>query len=205
VATPWVDAILDGEFHTYRPDSGMDWPDGYPKERMRAFSVAENFGTVISWMDKMQGPRDFRREEARKKTAYIRLFDSWSEPNRTTLPEAALRFGINDEKVQYVPYWRNELVTSEDEEILVSLWTLPDRVALQVFNYSGEESKEVTLTVDLAELGLKPELPWQEFLRLYDLEEERDKLDVSLNYHAGTLTIPTLPPHRGRLLGIRRY
>jgi hypothetical protein len=135
---------------------------------------------------------------------YVRLYDSWRGPEHH-LPTSVLEWGINDERTEYVPFWRNPYVTSEDPEVLVSMWKLPDRVLLSVFNYNGKQAKDVALKIDLDRLNLVPQLPWQEFIRVSALESSKEEPAPQLNFYARQLTVPALAPHTGRLVGVRRY
>ena len=206
VAAPWVDAILDGEFHKINPDSQMDWVDGYPIAQMRALANTHNFGTVITWMNKLEGSREFRKRQEESQADYTRLFDSWYVTNGPRLTEEALRFGMNGGDVRFVPFWRNTAATSEDPDVLISMWRLPDRVMLNVFNYNGEETKNVTLKLNLESLNLVPERKLLDFLRVRNLDpRDADAPEVELNFYERTLNVPKLAPHTGRLIGIRRY
>ena len=220
VAAPWVDAILDGEAHLIREDSNFDYVDGWPIDRMRALSVSHNFGYHVTWMDKIvfRGPEAMRLR--RQQFDYIRMFDSWGTHNYDVITGRMLRWGINAPDVEYVPFWRNPYVESGDEDVLVSAWRLPDRVMLGVFNYDGDNPKKVELEVDLQALDLVPEKKWQDFIRAYSLDRQADysgiwgkddtpaeewMVEPKLNFHSRTLTIGTIPPHRGRYLCIRRF
>jgi len=207
VACPWMDAILDGEYHAITDDSGMDWVDGYPVERMRAMSVPQNFGTVISWMNLISIKDPVTKAKAvRGFIDYPRLYDTWSGGGGyQRVPETALDWGLNEEKTVYVPFWRNNYVSCEDKDILVSLWKLPDRVALLVFNYNREKTKDATIRIDLKKLNLIPRLPWQEFIGIRDLVKDTKEPPAKLDFYAQTVTVPALSPHTGRLIGIRLY
>ena len=77
---------------------------------------------------------------------FVRLHDSswyWQDGYRP--PEAILDFGLNDPRLQYVPYWRNDLVTSRDAELRIACWTLPDRLLVVAFNANNHETKDAAL------------------------------------------------------------
>jgi len=122
------------------------------------------------------------------------------------MPQSVLDWGINSPETVYHPYWRNPYVTSEDEQILVSLWQLPDRVMLGVYNYNGEQAKDVTLKVDLDSLNLIPQLPWQEFIGVRDLwTADGAARPATFEFHNAALSLKTLQPHTLHLIGVRRY
>jgi len=201
-----VDAILDGEFHQLTDTSEMDWVDGYPVEQMRAMANVHNWGTVISWMNHIQVTGDKGARVRRGFVDYVRLFDAWRGPNNGTLPEPLLEWGMADERVEYVPFWRNPYVTGEDPEVLVSMWRLPDRVLLSVFNHDAKQGKTATLQVDMEKLGLLPKLPWQEFVRVKALAEEPPATpQPGFDFHERRLTVPALAPRTARLVSIRLY
>jgi len=205
VACPWMDAILDGEYHQLTDDSTMDWVDGYPIERMRAMSSPHNFGTVISWMSLIRIKDKERLTRVRRGyTDYIRLYDSWRGPEHE-VPPSVLQWGICDERTEYVPFWRNPHVACDDRDVLVSMWRLPDRVLLGVFNYDGKKRKDAALKIDLEELGLVPQLTWQEFIRVRDLEKGEKEPASRLDFYTRTLKVLALQPHTGRLISIRKY
>ncbi|MBS3764058.1 MAG: hypothetical protein KGZ25_12235, partial [Planctomycetes bacterium] len=209
VAMPWIDAVLDGERNWNIEIADEDWVDYYPISRMRAMSSPHNWGVPICWMANIDGGTKEERIEAKNVQAqWIWMHDSWRNPYvrpLTQMPTSVLDWGLNDERVVYHPYWRNPYVESEDEDILVSLWQLPDRVILGVFNYNGDKRKNVVLKVDLDKLDLVPEKKWQEFVRVRDLWSGDQGPGTRLNFHGRTLSVKKLSPHRLRLIGIRRY
>jgi hypothetical protein len=204
-ASAWMDAILDGEYHSVTDESGMDWVDGYPIDRMRVMSVSGQFGPQISWMnlmafkDKAKGALAYRGF-----VEYPRLYDTWRGPYGS-MPPPVLDWGLNEEQVRYVPFWRNTAATSADASILVSMWQWPDRILLCVFNYDRKDVKDAVLRVDLDALDLVPRLPWQEFVGVRDLDKGDGEPASVLDFHGRMLKVPALKPHTGRLAGIRRY
>lgn len=231
VANPWIDAVLDGEEHQVMDSSPFDWVDGFSVARMRALACPHNFGNVISWMHIMQvgGQRGFELQS--QQVEYMRLFDAWA---RTFTPEivptSLLEWGINDERVEYTPFWENATATTGDKEILVSMWRLPDRVMLGVFNNNRKEKKNAVIHIDLDTLDLVPALPWQEFIRVTALDkgpsyfqdywgernlklymkadplvDETWRTEPQLDFPARTLKIDGIAPHRGRFISVRRY
>jgi hypothetical protein len=172
-------------------------------------SSPHNWGVPICWMANIDGgTREERREAQNVQAQWIWMHDSWRNPYvrpLTTMPDGALDWGLNDERVIYHPYWRNSLVETSDEDILVSMWQLPDRVILGVFNYNREKRKDATLVVDLEKLNLVPQKKWQQFVRVRDLWSGDQGPASRLDFHARKLTVKKINPHRLRLIGIRRY
>jgi hypothetical protein len=201
-----VDAILDGEYHVLTDASTMDWVDGYPIERMRVMSVSENWGTQISWMHLNQLSKGPKFDHVERGFAdWQKMFDTWTSWHGNGLPESVLDFGINDQRIEYHPFWRNPLVKSDDKDVLVSTWQLPDRVILMVFNYNGHEAKNAEFTVDLEKLGLMPKLQWQEFIGVRDLVKDDKEPKTTFDFYTRTMKAPALAPHTGRVVGLRLY
>jgi hypothetical protein len=96
-------------------------------------------------------------------------------------------------------------VKTDDPDILVSAWRKTDRIILMVFNYDREQRRDARLTVDLKALDLLPERPWEEFVRLRDLDKPDDEPATVFDANARAARLPGLKPHTGRLIGIRRY
>jgi hypothetical protein len=121
------------------------------------------------------------------------MYDSWKGPSHGLGPP----LDINDERTEFVPFWRNPFVTCEDKDILVSMWRLPDRVLLCIFNYDRSKAKNATLSIDLDGLNLVPKLKWQEFIRVTG--------DAQLDFSKRQLSLKDLQPHSGKQVWIRRY
>jgi len=210
IAMPWADAVLDGELDTDLDTSPLDWVDNMPIERMRSMSSPHNWGVAICWMANLNSNVPGRTDAAKRiQGQWVWMHDCWRNPyipQLQRMPQRVLDWGINSSETVYHPYWRNPYVTSEDEQILVSLWQLPDRVMLGVYNYNREQVKDVTLKIDLESLNLLPQLPWQEFIGICDLWKADDAArDTTLDFRHVTLSVPDVRPHTLRLIGVRRY
>jgi hypothetical protein len=92
-------------------------------------------------------------------------------------------------------------VSCADEQILVSLWQLPDRVMLGVFNYDRKQTKDVTLKLDLARLGLAGRDGFD--LAARDLFRPEGAADVAFDPASGTVTLKGVGSHTLRLVGVR--
>jgi len=210
IAMPWTDAVLDGERNWDLSTSPLDWVDNMPIERMRSMSSPHSWGVAICWMANMDAKDPDRRDAAKRIQAqWVWMHDSWRNPyipQLPVMPQSVLDWGINGEETVYHPYWRNPYVEGEDRDVLVSLWQLPDRVLLGVFNYSSDRAVDAVLEVDLDDLGLVPQLSWQEFVGVRTLWKSDDAApDADLDFHNRTLSVKGLQPHTLRLIGIRRY
>ena len=92
---------------------------------------------------------------------WVRFHDcSWYWQDGGRPPQPALDWGLNDERLEYVPYWRNDAITCADPDVLVACWKLPDRVMAVAFNHDRAEAKDATLRVDWGKLGLVPDQAW---------------------------------------------
>ncbi|MFG0247319.1 MAG: hypothetical protein ACF8OB_00415, partial [Phycisphaeraceae bacterium JB051] len=210
VAMPWADAVLDGERNWNLDSSPLDWVDNMPIERMRSMSSPHGWGVPICWMGNMDSKDKSKVHIAKRKQAqWVWMHDSWRNPylhGFTRMPADVLDWGINDEQTQYHPYWRNPYVKTNDPDILVSMWRLPDRVLLGVFNYNRDRTKDVAVQVDLEQLNLIPQLRWQEFVRVRDIWKGHEELPkAKLNFEKRQLRIRQLQPHDLRLVSIRLY
>lgn len=212
VALPWNDAVLDGERIWNLGTSPLDWVDNMPTERMRALSIPHNWGLAVGWMSVFTD-KDKEKIKAAKvvQAEYVWLHDMWRnpylQPGPRVMPEAVLDWGLNEPSVIYHPYWRNEFVKTDNPDILVSMWQLPDRVVLGVYNYNRDKKYSVKLDVDLKALNLVPEKQWQEFIGVRDLYTHDVEKDPKsrLDFHKNQLDVRNLEPHTIRLIGIRRY
>ncbi|HUU58096.1 MAG TPA: hypothetical protein VMZ50_01020, partial [Phycisphaerae bacterium] len=211
VVMPWVDALLDGEWAEIKDATKLDWVDHYPIPRLRAMSVSENWGTQISWMslfhvsDKAQQHRLFRGF-----FDYQRLYDTWTGQDHRYPSDAILEWGLNDPRLEYVPFWRNREITCGDEDVLVSYWKLPGRVLVLAFNYDGKQAKDPVLRVDFKALGLGGEAARATVRELRGVTGQDGWIDKktpdptpTLDAAGQTVTVTGLDPHTGRYFGIR--
>jgi len=210
VAMPWLDAVLDGERNWNLDLTDQDWVDYYPIARMRAMSSPHSWGVPICWMANMDTLSEAKRDAGKRiQGQWVWMHDSWRNPyipQLSVMPNAILDWGINDERTIYYPYWRDPYVVSADTDVLVSLWQLPDRIMLGVFNYHGKQAKDAVLKVDIDKLGLTPQLPWQEFVGVRDLwKADLHAPDSQFDYDKHTLVVHGLQPHTARFIGIRKY
>ena len=212
VSLPWVDCVLDGERDWNLDTSDQDWVDYYPLERLRAMSSPHNWGIGICWMSNYTAADKSKIIAAKTTQAeYLWMHDSWRNPYMepatavTRMPASILDWGLNSAKTRYYPYWRNPYVSCADNDVLVSLWQLPDRVLIGVFNYNRKARKDVAVKIDLDTLGLTPKLPWQEFVGMRDLYKRADDPASGFDYSSRTLTLKELKPHSARFIGIRKY
>lgn len=212
VSLPWIDAILDGERNWDLDSSNFDWVDYYPSARLRAMSDPHNWGVGICWMSNFDTVNPDKVIAAKTTQAeYLWMHDSWRNPylypaeKMIRMPDSILDWGINSEQTVYHPYWRNPYVTCADPDVLVSLWQLPDRVMVGVFNTNRTERKDVTVKLDLAQLNLLPTLSWQQFVGVRDLYKGEQDPATQLDYYNHTLTLKGLRPHSARFIGVRKY
>jgi len=199
VACGWMDGMMDGEWGEMRDETPGDWVDQYAQDRMRTFAVPQNFGVQVSWMNLIH-IKDKQRVARIQRGFYdyIRLHDSWTGQNNYVIPNDILDFGLNDERIEYVPYWRDPFVQA-DKDTLVSLWRLGDRAILEVFNYDGGKTRDVKVALDLGKLGLAPRAGTT--LAAVNLAKPADEPACTLD--GQTLAVPAVAPHTGRFIGLR--
>jgi len=87
-----------------------------------------------------------------------------------TYPALGLRvaWGIAEDDVRFIPYWRNPAVKVEDPDVLASAWTRPNgKAMLMVLNLHKDPAEAaVMLRLDPAALGLRSGF------KVYDLESQ---------------------------------
>ena len=230
-ALPWIDAVLDGERDWNLDATDRDWIDYYPKERMRSLSVPHNWGVGICWMSNFTSSDKARLfEQKTRQSEYICMHDSWINPyispaqHVREMPQPILDWGMNGESVSYEPYWRKTYADSGDEDVLVTVWRIPDeaagRILVGVFNYNREKAKDVSVTIDLEKLGFDGNalvmndlsLDYTRGLLASQKNEQQIAnfqrvlagLGESATFDAkkGALRIKNLAPHRGRFIGV---
>lgn len=208
VAYPWVGAGLDGESNFITDATTRDWVDFYSPERMRALNTPQNYGVPLTWMSVNH------MTDAEKRGKVWRGFYDWTRFHDcnwygwdTYKPgDKLIDFGLNDERLKYVPHWRNTAITSNDPKVLVAYWQLPERVIVLAFNHDGTEVKNPVLKVDFAKLGLTGGTVVLSELRGIDSRngqsKEADPTPV-LDAAAQTVTVTDLLPHTARYIGLR--
>jgi len=212
VAFPWVGAGLDGEWTFMTDASTRDWVDNYPPERMRALNTPQNYGVPLTWMSINQITDPVKRGKVwRGFYDWVRFHDTtWYGWDGYKPGAKLLDWGLNDERLQYVPHWRNTAITSSDPKVLVAYWQLPGRVFVMAFNHDGTAVKDAVLKVDFEKLDLnvKGAVPTVSELRGVDTingQSQKGELDPTpvLDASAGTVTVAALQPHTARYFGIR--
>ncbi len=121
------------------------------------------------------------------------------------LPGGAAILGLQSKDTRHVAAGEVAEVTCDNAAVEVSMWQLPDRVMLAVYNTGDKPAASVVLKLDLDKLHLTPQLPWQEFIGIRDLYKTAGAGAITFDFYARTLTITGLPPKGGRLVGIRRF
>jgi hypothetical protein len=117
------------------------------------------------------------------------------------LNDAMLDWGLAARETKFVPAGKTGIPA-------IAMWQVPacgepgrtDRVLFAVTN-TGDKEVPVTIDVDLDKLGLVPQLPWQEFIRVHDF----DGGNASLDFYARKLSLGNIKPGATRLVGVRRY
>jgi hypothetical protein len=205
-AYPWVSAVLDGEDNMIIANADYDWVDLYPPERMQAYGNPWPWGNTFYWMRLIQrGDEKWQARQDRAFAGWNILHDCHSSNAKmaTAHRRAAMDWGLNDRRVEFWPYWRNQdILQVSDPEVLVSMWTLPDRAMLCAFNHAGEgRGKRVRIRVPLRDLGLFPGIR-SEYITGGLLVGGQGR--VNCDAWSGTFTV-RIQPHDFVLLKIRKY
>jgi hypothetical protein len=177
---------------------GNGLPADTPKEPEVAFDPASGTLAVPGLQPhtaryigiRVQAPADLER--VRREFAAV--------GHGAALTEAMLDWGLVGNETAFLPPGQATGVKSETPATQAAMWRLTDRVLLAVVN-TGEQEVPVTVGVDLDKLGLTPQLPWQEFIRVRDF----DGGNANLDFHARQLSLGVLKPGQVRRVGIRRY
>ncbi len=161
----WVETFLDGEDKLINKAMGdVDFADTWSGDRLRAGSIAYNMGVTFAWMrliDTVGMSKEEIDHHARVYAGHTFLHDVMNAYMVVSNPRASeslppLSWGMNDDRVLFWPYWRNaDVVSVNNPEVKVSVWTLPDRLLLCAFNYSKTRAADCTVSLDLARLGVK--------------------------------------------------
>lgn len=202
-AYPWVSAILDGEDNMVIANADYDFVDLYPPERMQAYGNPWPWGNTFYWMRLIQpGEEQWQRRQDRAYFGWTYLHDVFNNNGgEAALWPKLFEWGMNDREVKFWPYWRNEAVLYvSDRNVLVSMWTLPDRALLCLFNTSKQTVPGVTVRLPTVDLGLLP-MVRTEFTRAYDLETGEA---VGFDGWNGAVTT-SLAGHDYRLVVVRKY
>jgi len=208
LAYPWVSAGLDGEWAFITDASTRDWVDNYPADRMRALNTPQNYGVPLTWMSINQITDPVKRGKVwRGYYDWTRFHDcNWYGWDGYRPGDKFIDFGLNDERLQYVPHWRNTAITSSDPDVLVAYWQLPQRVFVMAFNYDGKAVKNPVLKVDFAKLGLMAGPASVSELRGKDNRNgqlpEMDSVPV-LDAAGNTVSVSELQPHTACYFGLR--
>ena len=80
------------------------------------------------------------------------------------------------------------------------LWQRSDRILLSIENTDDTAARDAAIRLDLDVLGLRPQLPWQEFVGVRDLNPtDGEEATASLDYHNRTLHVESIAPQSVRL------
>jgi hypothetical protein len=160
----WVESCLDGEDKQINVNTPLDFADTWPSVRIRAGSLAYNWGVTMPWMrliDTAGMTPDQVAHHTRVYAGHCLMHDTpnaWmiNFASNWSTNTALCRWGLNDERVMFWPAWSNgDAVRKEGgARVEVAAWTLPERVLLCVFNYDKVAGAEAKVTLDLAQLGV---------------------------------------------------
>lgn len=202
-AYPWVSAILDGEDNMVISNADYDFVDIYKPDRMQAYGNPWPWGNTFYWMRLIQqGEEGWRKRQDRAYFGWTYLHDVFNNNgNEAALWPKLFDWGMNSREVKYWPYWRaDKIVACDDSKVLVSMWTLPDRALVCLFNTAKKMAPKVTVHIPTVDLGLMPAVR-TEFTKAYDLETGEP---VNFDGWNGAVTAP-VSGHDFRMIVIRRF
>jgi hypothetical protein len=205
IGYPWATAVLDGEDKRIPPGADFDWIDLHPADRLQAHGNPWPFGNTFYWMRLIGSGEPAWRE--RQDRAFIgwQLAHDVIDANEGFGPEkirrAMFEWGMNDDRVRFWPYWRNQSVVHvSHDDVKVSLWTLPDRALLVAVNLDKKATRTTTIRLPLQDLGLMPEVR-SGYLGASDLYGEGG---VTFNAWDGEVEV-AIKPRDYRVISIRKY
>jgi len=189
-AISWCQMAMFGEDRG--PTATVDFVDTAPESLFRAIGRSQKFGLPPVWMNQVgrgggtaKGPL---HRMARQVCGWCWMFDTGVELHTVSRgrPQQWQRvhWGLMRDDVQYHPYWKQTLVESSDDEVIVSAWTRPGSAMLEVFN-RARSPKTVRLKLDPRGLGLKGGA------KVYDLESTPELLTLKQElaaFDAGRVT-----------------
>jgi hypothetical protein len=168
VCWPW-DFAYDGEHNVIYPESGKDFMDLWPLERLR-LAYGGQWGVSVNFMQEYQG--DWGKEPERYQQALrafigmTALFDLVPSGNTRWMPVYSTfqagrkKFGVQEADVTFRPYWNPALgVSGQTATVLTSAWVRPGKVLLLVANLG--EKTTAALRLDAKALGLGDPATWR--------------------------------------------
>ena len=122
------------------------------------------------------------------------------------VPPSVVDFGLVHAETQYHASGTSPSVGWDDGALRVGLWQRSDRILLSIENTDKTAPRDAAIRLDLDALGLRPQLPWQEFVGVRDLNPtDGEETSASLDYHNRTLHVESIAPQSVRLVAIRLY
>ena len=123
-----------------------------------------------------------------------------------TVPSSVIDFGLVHDDTQYHASGTSPSLGWNDNALRVGLWQRSDRILLSIENTDDTAARDAAIRLDLDALGLRPQLPWQEFIGVRDLNPtDGEEETASLDYHNRTLHVESIAPQSVRLVAIRLY
>jgi hypothetical protein len=168
-AISWCQVAMFGEDRA--PTATVDYIDTAPEVLFRAIGRSQKYGLAPIWMNQVgrgggtaKGPI---HRMARQVCGWCWMFDTGVELHAASRGRAQqwqrVHWGIDKDDVRYHGYWKQNLVQSADDDVIVSVWSRPGTALLQAFNLA-RSNKMARLTLDAKALRLKGHA------KVYDLE-----------------------------------
>jgi len=202
-ALPFMDAVLDAEYPAKNPI------DTYSSERMIAMSVPHAFGTGINHLVLGMNMRWAAMHDASPSGASTFRQQTFDHP---TLHH----WGITQDDVTFIPYWRNEHVVGDiGDGLLATIWERPHTILVGVMNHGkqgahDDEKRELDVTLDLAALGIPAGLDGRRLRIREVIPPPTDKWNerlpvlegVRIDGETGKITGPSMDYHRIRFFAV---
>ncbi len=159
----YADSACSGEqfYHAINTDR-LPYHEIVPLDQWRAEFLSPQFGNVSVFLPAWRDPAVYQRpDETQQMLALtlqheVEVWPIWCAPGEVAATWAAKeRFGMTPE-VQFHPYWREQsLVTTDAADALIGVYSKPGATLAIVSDMSNTD-REITLSADLAGLGLGP-------------------------------------------------
>lgn len=165
---PWLgaaDVAYDGEHHVIYPQLGTDFMDYWEQARM-SLALSSRWGVAVNFMHEYQGQWPYRRmtEVMRAYSGATILYDALPSGNanglNTPLWTGRARFGIDDDRVEYIGPWRKDTgVVCLQSDVHLAFWKKPGSILIAVVNYGEQTAANVTIDANV--LGFASPAQWK--------------------------------------------
>lgn len=155
-----------------------------PMERLMAEGYWQQWGVPIAWLPQLKNHKDIMDSPvaARDLLSRLQQVDTLLWPLFMNREEAnkmirfRKEFGIERDDVQFIPFWRNDTITSADDKTLVGYYERPGARLVIISNLN-----HTPVTTSLSFKGITPELVRDaETKKLVPLADEKQSVEITI-------------------------